>query len=101
MRLPAMYFFLCGHCFSLSHSGISERSSRVRTWVRSVLAIVLYKICGAYDTNPDEVDKLLLRQNQMQPGPKSRWSGQPVGKQDYSTFTRSGRASESPPWPLS
>src|SRR5213593_4819720 len=39
MRLPAMYFFLCGHCFSLSQSGISETSSRLRMRVRSVLAI--------------------------------------------------------------
>src|ERR1043165_1922030 len=44
MRLPAMYFFLCGHCFSFIQSGISERSSRVRTWVRSVLAIIQFKI---------------------------------------------------------
>src|SRR3954452_9796873 len=40
MRWPAMYLSLCGQRFFFIHSGSSETSSRERTRVRSVLAIV-------------------------------------------------------------
>src|SRR5215204_2476183 len=43
MRLPAMYFFLCGQRFSFSQSGISETSSRERTRTLSVLAIIQFR----------------------------------------------------------
>src|SRR6185312_13018873 len=39
MRLPAMYFFLCGQFFSFSHSGISAMASRFLIPCLSVLAI--------------------------------------------------------------
>src|SRR3954463_3245806 len=51
MRLPAMYFFLCGQCLSFIHSGISETASRLRILMRSVLAIVQVQIkVAAYNT---------------------------------------------------
>src|SRR5688572_167794 len=44
MRLPDMYFFLCGQFFSFSHSGISATASRLWILCRSVLAINYFQI---------------------------------------------------------
>src|SRR6185503_19297703 len=41
MRLPAMYFFLCGQFFSFIHSGMSAMASRFLIPCLSVLAINL------------------------------------------------------------
>src|SRR6185312_13713929 len=80
MRLPAMYFFLCGQFFSFSHSGISAMASRFLIPCLSVLAIRFKKmfvhntIAGAIANNEMKNLCKVLR------GASVESRGNPIGK---------------------